>query len=273
MREQEFTLDIVRVRDVNVPTKSYAAAGFDFYIPTSLHITDFTKNAEIYENKFINPEMEKDYVFSNSKFILTDDSIYIEVQFALAADKQSFVYKLGKSSAGYPFKSNAEVTSWVESPSTRVAAIEILPGGKVLIPSGIKANLPHGVYLKAENKSGISSKRGLIFGASVVDEDYQGEIHICLINPTNTSAKVIAGEKVIQFLPCFSPNMSSVNEYDNEETLFENTKSERGSDGFGSTDVNKESGDPTNSFTNTETNTTQNVSVKAGKGRPKKKVQ
>ncbi len=266
MKEQEFKLKVVKVKEVNLPTKSYAAAGFDFYIPTNLHITDFTKNAEIYENKYILPEAEKDYVFSNSKFILTDDSIYIEVQFALAADKQSFVYKLGKSSAGYPFKNAAEVATWVESPSTRIAAIEILPGGKVLIPSGIKANLPHGVYLKAENKSGISSKRGFIFGASVVDEDYQGEIHICLINPTNTSAKIVAGEKIIQFLPCFSPNMNEVVEFDNEEKLFENTKSERGSDGFGSTDT-KINQDPTKSFSNTETNTTE---VKHGPGRPKK---
>ena len=266
MKEQEFKLKVVKVKEVNLPTKSYAAAGFDFYIPTNLHITDFTKNAEIYENKYILPEAEKDYVFSNSKFILTDDSIYIEVQFALAADKQSFVYKLGKSSAGYPFKNAAEVATWVESPSTRIAAIEILPGGKVLIPSGIKANLPHGVYLRAENKSGISSKRGLIFGASVVDEDYQGEIHICLINPTNTSAKIVAGEKIIQFLPCFSPNMNEVVEYDDEEKLFENTKSERGSDGFGSTDT-KINQDPTKSFSNTETNTTE---VKHGPGRPKK---
>ena len=266
MKEQEFKLKVVKVKEVNLPTKSYAAAGFDFYIPTNLHITDFTKNAEIYENKYILPEAEKDYVFSNSKFILTDDSIYIEVQFALAADKQSFVYKLGKSSAGYPFKNAAEVATWVESPSTRIAAIEILPGGKVLIPSGIKANLPHGVYLKAENKSGISSKRGLIFGASVVDDDYQGEIHICLINPTNTSAKIVAGEKIIQFLPCFSPNMHEVVEYDDEEKLFENTKSERGSDGFGSTDT-KINQDPTKSFSNTETNTTE---IKHGPGRPKK---
>ena len=266
MKEQEFKLKVVKVKEVNLPTKSYAAAGFDFYIPTNLHITDFTKNAEIYENKYILPEAEKDYVFSNSKFILTDDSIYIEVQFALAADKQSFVYKLGKSSAGYPFKNAVEVATWVESPSTRIAAIEILPGGKVLIPSGIKANLPHGVYLKAENKSGISSKRGLIFGASVVDEDYQGEIHICLINPTNTSAKIVAGEKIIQFLPCFSPNMNEVVEYDDEEKLFENTKSERGSDGFGSTDT-KINQDPTKSFSNTETNTTE---VKHGPGSPKK---
>lgn len=268
MKEQEFKLKVVKVKEVNLPTKSYAAAGFDFYIPTNLHITDFTKNAEIYENKYILPEAEKDYIFSNSKFILTDDSIYIEVQFALAADKQSFVYKLGKSSAGYPFKNAAEVASWVESPSTRIAAIEILPGGKVLIPSGIKANLPHGIYLKAENKSGISSKRGLIFGASVVDEDYQGEIHICLINPTNTSAKIVAGEKIIQFLPCFSPNMNEVVEYNDEETLFENTKSERGSDGFGSTDT-KISQDPTKSFSNTETDTT---TIKHGPGRPKKNL-
>ena len=43
MKEQEFTLNIVRVREVNVPTKSYAAAGFDFYMPTNLNITDYKK--------------------------------------------------------------------------------------------------------------------------------------------------------------------------------------------------------------------------------------
>ena len=75
MKEQEFKLKVVKVKEVNLPTKSYAAAGFDFYIPTNLHITDFTKNAEIYANNFINPETEKDYVFSNSKFIsLSNDS-------------------------------------------------------------------------------------------------------------------------------------------------------------------------------------------------------
>ena len=60
--------------------------------------------------------------------------------------------------------------------------------------------------------------------------------------------------------------MNEVVEYDDEEKLFENTKSERGSDGFGSTDT-KINQDPTKSFSNTETNTTE---VKHGPGRPKK---
>ena len=66
-----------------------------------------------------------------------------------------------------------------------------------------------------------------------------------------------------------------LNEFD-EVKLFENTKSERGSDGFGSTDINRREADPTQTFTNTETNmtgNTQEVVTKSGRGRPKKKVQ
>lgn len=269
---EEYTLNVARVREVNLPTKSYNAAGYDFYIPTDLHISDFTKNYEIYCNNFIEPAYEQGLAFSTSKFILTDDSIFIEIQFASKDEGNTFLYKVGKSNNGYPFKSGAEVVAWCESPSTRVAAIEIAPGGKVLIPSGIKANLPDGVYLKAENKSGISSKRGLIFGASVVDQDYMGEIHICLINPTSTPAKVVPGEKVIQFLPCFSPKMNSVSEY-NEDLLFEKKKSERGANGFGSTDTFKANEDPTQmSSMNTGTNMMNTVPVKNGRGRPKKKI-
>lgn len=268
---EEYTLNILKVRDVNTPSKSYDAAGFDFFVPQDLHITDFTKNYEIYKNNYIEPKDENGLVFSSTKFVLTDDSIFIEVQFAVNDNGQA-LYKLGKSSDGYPFKNGAEVIAWVESPSTRVAAMTVMPGGKVLIPSGIKANLPKNVFLKAENKSGISSKRGLIFGASVVDSDYQGEIHISLINPTDTPAKIIAGEKIIQFIPCFSPIMKNVMKYDNEEKLFADTESKRGSDGFGSTDTYKYGEDPTQSSINTETNTTQKT-VKAGRGRPKTKVQ
>lgn len=71
----------------------------------------------------------------------------------------------------------------------------------------------------------------------------------------------------------FSPNMNEVNEFD-EVKLFENTKSERGSDGFGSTDINRREVDPTQTFTNTETNmtgNTQEVVTKSGRGRPKRK--
>ena len=56
------------------------------------------------------------------------------------------------------------------------------PGERFFIPSGIKANVPEGQALIAFNKSGVALKQGLSVGACVVDSDYQGEIHLHLIN-------------------------------------------------------------------------------------------
>ena len=58
----------------------------------------------------------------------------------------------------------------------------ILPGESVCIPSGIKANVPNGFALVVFNKSGVALKRSLAVGACVIDEDYQGEIHLHVYN-------------------------------------------------------------------------------------------
>lgn len=75
------------------------------------------------------------------------------------------------------------------------------PGEDILIPSGIKARVPKGYALIAFNKSGIATKQKLIVGACVVDEDYQGEIHIHLINTSATASVTIEpGMKIAQFI-------------------------------------------------------------------------
>ena len=56
--------------------------------------------------------------------------------------------------------------------------IYLQPGQRVLIPSGIKTWMEMGTALIAANKSGVATKKGLIFGAQVVDSDYSGEVHI-----------------------------------------------------------------------------------------------
>jgi len=73
-------------------------------------------------------------------------------------------------------------------------------GESVLIPSGIKVNIPHGFALIAHNKSGIAAKKSLDVMASVVDETYQGEIHINVINNGNEDQVLIPDMKIIQFL-------------------------------------------------------------------------
>lgn len=106
------------------------------------------------------------------------------------------------------------------------------PGQSVCIPSGIKANVPEGHALIAFNKSGVALKKSLDVGACVVDEDYQGEIHLHLTNVGKEKVFLSAGDKIVQFvlLPVFYDGVEVVeldDLYSNETT--------RGSGGFGST--------------------------------------
>jgi dUTP pyrophosphatase len=104
------------------------------------------------------------------------------------------------------------------------------PGESVLIPSGIKANVPRGYALIAFNKSGVAVKQGLSVGACVVDEDYQGEIHLHMINTSNKEQTITSGQKIVQFvlLPVNYDEIEEVHELPTRE-------SQRGSGGFGST--------------------------------------
>ena len=110
----------------------------------------------------------------------------------------------------------------------------IIPTGEQInIPSGIKVNiLDKNTYLEANNKSGIASKYHLVVGASVVDADYQGEVHLNLINTGNTDVEVFSGMKIVQFIHKYYINTDweeiTVDEYNNLE------ESDRSSGGFGS---------------------------------------
>jgi len=70
----------------------------------------------------------------------------------------------------------------------------------VMIPSGIKVNIPEGKALIGFNKSGVAFKLGLVLGAKVVDSDYFGEIFIHLINTKNESVSFSENQKIAQFL-------------------------------------------------------------------------
>lgn len=107
------------------------------------------------------------------------------------------------------------------------------PHERVNIPSGIKAEIPHGYALIAYNKSGVSLRYGLDIGASVVDEDYKGVIHLSLVNTSNDIVKIEYGQKIIQFL-LLPVAYDEVKEVTTEEELF-TRDSERGEGGFGST--------------------------------------
>ena len=113
---------------------------------------------------------------------------------------------------------------------------ELAPGESILIPSGIKANVPAGKALIAFNKSGVAVKKKLLVGACVIDEDYMGQIHIDLKNVGIKSVNLEAGDKIIQLL-CIPVDYVSIEEVTSEEELFDGIETERGSGGFGSTGI------------------------------------
>lgn len=108
--------------------------------------------------------------------------------------------------------------------------VVLKPNESVLIASGIRAHVPSGYALIAFNKSGVAVKQGLSVGACVVDEDYEGEIHLHLINTSNAVTEIKAGQKLTQFV--LVP-VSYMDVHVLEELPERNT--ERGAGGFGST--------------------------------------
>ncbi len=118
-----------------------------------------------------------------------------------------------------------------------VEEIILNPGQRILIPSGIQVLIePENSMLQANNKSGISSKQGLIFTAEVVDSPYVGEVHIGVVNTGVEPAIIIPGKKLVQFIhiPVYltKPHYIDNAEY-NELAKDWGT---RGNNGFGSGD-------------------------------------
>lgn len=107
-------------------------------------------------------------------------------------------------------------------------------GETVVIQSGIKVKVPRGFALISFNKSGVALKMGLQIGACVIDEDYQGEIHIHLTKISGAAITLEPGMKIAQFilLPIFYDKIESVDILD----LYPDV-SERGEGAFGSTGV------------------------------------
>jgi dUTP pyrophosphatase len=117
--------------------------------------------------------------------------------------------------------------------------IKIMPHGRANIPSGLRSFIPVNVALEAHNKSGIATKHGLVFGASTVDANYQGIIHISLINTTDKVVTLPLGMKVVQFIPRLI-DTSSIEVYKDisfDEFYKDFEFSNRGEGAFGSTGV------------------------------------
>src|ERR1700712_2674794 len=62
----------------------------------------------------------------------------------------------------------------------------ILPKCRAAVNTGLRLKMPFSVYVRIAPRSGIANSHGIDVLAGVIDQDYQGEIKVILINYSKT---------------------------------------------------------------------------------------
>jgi dUTP pyrophosphatase len=104
----------------------------------------------------------------------------------------------------------------------------IPPGGRHLVPTGIRLAIPEGYAGLIWDRSGLAAKHGIHCLAGVVDSGYRGEVKVVLQNLGSEQFKVERGLRIAQMLiqPVVRASLVRVESLEN---------SSRGEGGFGST--------------------------------------
>lgn len=108
--------------------------------------------------------------------------------------------------------------------------VELLPGARALIPTGLALELPGGYEAQVRPRSGLALKHGvtLLNSPGTIDPDYRGELIVILINHGKEPFVVRRGDRIAQLViaPVAHVEIVSV------EAL---GVTDRGDGGFGST--------------------------------------
>ena len=107
-------------------------------------------------------------------------------------------------------------------------AVEILPGSRHAVSTGLKLELPPGHVGLVWPRSGLALRHGIDTLAGVIDSDYRGEVRVVLVNHGEEPFRISQGDRVAQLLLQRVERASFIAVDDLEE-------SQRGQGGFGST--------------------------------------
>lgn len=110
-------------------------------------------------------------------------------------------------------------------------SIQVHPGCRVLVPTGLIFCIPEGYSVRVFSRSSVGIRTGLpiAHGVGVIDSDYFHETFAALLNITNETLVVTHGDRVAQ------AELVELPKYDLEETTEEPSQITSRAGGFGST--------------------------------------
>lgn len=115
-----------------------------------------------------------------------------------------------------------------------VEPVELPPGARALIPTGIAIELPPGFEAQVRPRSGLALRHGvtLLNSPGTIDSDYRGEIQVLMINLGDQPYTVRRGDRIAQMIVAHVVRA----ELREADTL---NDSHRGPGGFGHTGVER----------------------------------
>ena len=107
-------------------------------------------------------------------------------------------------------------------------ALEIPPGGRAAVPTGLRLAIPPGFVGLIWPRSGLAVRHGIDTLAGVIDSDYRGEVRVVLQNHGREPFRIAPGDRIAQLL--VQPVVRAA--FTHGQRL---AGTQRGEDGFGST--------------------------------------
>ena len=108
--------------------------------------------------------------------------------------------------------------------------LTLAPGGRALIPTGVRIEIPNGYEVQIRPRSGLALKHGITIpnAPGTIDSDYRGPLGVILMNLGTEPFNIAHGDRIAQMV--IAPVVQAA-----FEVSADLSDTARGAGGFGST--------------------------------------
>lgn len=117
------------------------------------------------------------------------------------ATKQSACFDLAFSALGkYEYNGYNKQNKTFTRKINKDGSIHIMPGDRVMIPTGLILDIPEGYSVRIHPRSGLSLKQGIILANAegVIDSDYINELFLLITNISENGIDINHGDRIAQ---------------------------------------------------------------------------
>jgi dUTP pyrophosphatase len=137
-----------------------------------------------------------EYIMNRLNIYKTDSNIALPK----FGTKQSACFDISFQAEGKALYHGYNKTNAPFSRSLSDGSIRLMPGDRILVPTGLIFDIPERYSLRIHPRSGLSYKQGLVLAnlEAVIDSDYVDETFIILTNTTEVDQTIYHGDRIAQ---------------------------------------------------------------------------